>query len=78
MKKMNSIQILLNTFRFPTDVEIAARFVLTKKKQKGAAADSVEVLLGKAKEVYITGMQKFPDSPTVLQAYLKKLLNISL
>ncbi len=53
---------ILTTNRFPTDVEIAARFVLDGKPNAA--------LIEKAKAVYQTGFSKFPRSPTVMQAYL--------
>lgn len=52
---------LYSRLKFPTDVEIAARFVL-QDKPNGATID-------KAKSVYHTGLCKFPNSPTVMMAY---------
>lgn len=52
--------ILFN--RLPTDVDMAARFVLTTTPNAA--------LIERAKTVYQTGLSKFPKSPTVLQAYV--------
>lgn len=63
--KPKSQELLKNALyarlKFPTDVEIAARFVLQERPNAA--------LIEKAKTVYHTGMAKFPKSPTVLMAY---------
>lgn len=54
--------------KFPTDVEIAARFALTSKPN--------QALIEKAKAVYMTGLSKFPKSPSVVQAYVNFIFTV--